>query len=277
MTKSAAATATLAVDWPEPGIAVLRLTRDAEMNTLTQALIDDLDSTLQALAEAPPRALIVTGQGAVFCGGAYVKYFTEPDSPLAGDGRAVREAYVRRILEAFRRLRLLPCPTIAAINGHAFGGGLELALSCDFRLISRSARTGLTEVRLGAVAGGGGVQQLHRIVGRAKALEIVLLGERLSAEEALAAGLVTAISTPEALEADALAFARRFLDRSPISVAESKRAIYRTEAMELDAADEVALDAVHMAAAGPDWTEGMTAFTEKRAPDFPGLTGKARS
>ena len=277
MTVSQTDTRTIAFEWPEPGIALLRLTRGAEMNTITMEFLAELDASLSAMADASPRALIVTGQDGVFCGGAFIKYFTDPASPFAGDARAIREVYVRRIQEAFRRLRLLPCPTIAAINGHAFGGGLELALHCDFRLMSRSAKTGLTEVRLGAVAGAGGVQQLHRIVGRAKALEITLLGGRMTAEEAHHAGLVTAVSEPEALESDAVDFARRFLDLSPISIAESKRAIYRTEAMEMDAADEVALDAVHVASAGPDWTEGMTAFTEKRAPDFPGLTGKGRA
>ena len=274
MKSSAENTGSLAFEWPAPDIALLRLTRGAEMNTITLEFMAELDSSLSRMADTPPRALIVTGQDNVFCGGAFIKYFTEAASPLVGNSRAIREVYVRRIQEAFRRLRLLPCPTIAAINGHAFGGGLELALHCDFRLISRSARCGLTEVGLGAVAGAGGVQQLHRIVGRAKALEIVLLGRRMTAEEAVQAGLVTAVSEPEALESDALAFAQRFLELSPISVAESKRAIYRTEVMDMDAADEVALDAVDIAAAGPDWAEGMTAFAQKRPPDFPGLTRK---
>ncbi|SEO42332.1 enoyl-CoA hydratase [Salinihabitans flavidus] len=259
---------TVVVEWPTPEICLLRLARGAQMNTITGEFLDDLGAVLTDLAKSPPRALLLTGSDGAFCGGANIKLFSEKESPLYQNARAIRDVYVRQILDVFGKITALPCPTIALINGHALGGGTELALSFDFRLMSSDARMGLPEVRLGAVAAGNGVQRLHRIVGRAKALEIVLLGEKITAPEALSTGLVMSVHDPDALEAAGLDLARRFLKCSPIAVAESKRAIYRTEALEGNAADEAALDAVLGAAAGPEWTEGMSAFAQKRRPTY---------
>lgn len=259
---------TVAVEWPSPEICMLRLVRGAQMNTITWELLDELADVLSGLAKATPRALLLTGSDGAFSGGANIKLFTEQESPLYANPRAVRDVYVRQILDVFGKITALPCPTIALVNGHALGGGTELALAFDFRLMSATARMGLPEVRLGAVPAGNGVQQLCRIVGRAKALEIVLLGDKVSAQAALSMGLVTAVHEPDALEDAGLELARRFLKCSPIAVAESKRAIYRTETLAHDAADEVALDAVLAAAASSDWTEGMSAFAQKRTPAY---------
>lgn len=256
------------LDWPEPGIARITFNRGDQMNTLTFQMIAELGATLARLHAAPPRVLILTGSGRTFCGGAHVTYFTEPDSPLAGNPHALREQYVRPILAAFDAITRLPCPTVAAINGHALGGGMELALACDFRLAASGIKLGLPEARLGALAGANGVQQLHRIVGRAKALEVLMLAEHLSPEQARTLGLVTAVHPGADLAEAALSFARRFLKLSPISLAETKRAVYRTESMPTAAAHEVALDAVQIAAAGPEWAEGMRAFRERREPAF---------
>jgi enoyl-CoA hydratase/carnithine racemase len=231
-------------------------------------MLESLDRTIDQANEAGARVVIVTGTGKAFCCGAEVNYFTNPDSPIAGDPLAIRERYVRQIIRTFRKLRDMPFATIAAINGFALGGGCEMALSCDFRLISANARIGLTEARLGAVPGAGGVQMLSKIVGRAKALEIILLADQWSAEEAHSAGLVHAVHPQETLADAALALAGRLLLCSPISIAESKRAINRCETATADEADEIALDAVAAAASGADWREGMQAFRERRAPRF---------
>jgi len=256
-----------AIDWPADGIARITLARGDAHNTLTTELLAALEDRFGEAEAAGARVLIVTGSGKTFCGGAHIRYFADPASPLYADPRAIRD-YVRRILQVFARLRDAPFVTVAAIGGHALGGGCELALACDFRLMADGPRIGLTETRLGAVPGGGGVQMLSRLVGRAKALEIALPGEPWSAREALAIGLVTAVHPQAELEQAALAFARRFLACSPISVAETKRALYRCETATAEEADRIALDAVAVAAAGPEWREGMTAFTEKRAPSF---------
>lgn len=250
------------------GIARLILDRPASFNSLTTELIEAFDAVLNEVSSTGIRVLVVTGTGKAFCGGAHVKYFTDPSSPFASDAMAIRDDYVRPIIRLFRKLQLSPFVTIAEINGVAFGGGCELALACDFRLMAESARIGLTEVRLGAIAGAGGVQSLARLVGRARALEIVLLGEQMTAAEAHAAGLVNSVH-PDAELADAsMRLARRLLRCSPVSIAESKRAIYRSEGLDIDAAMEVGLDAVAVAAGAPEWREGMRAFVERRRPAF---------
>ena len=256
------------LDWPLPEVARITLDRGDAYNTLTAEMIDSLDAAIEAAHAQKARVVIVTGSGKTFCGGAHVKLFTESGSPLLKNPRAIRDDYVRSIVRAFRKLQDMPFVTIAAINGFALGGGCELALSCDFRLMSSATRIGLTEVRLGALAGAGGVQLLSQIVGRAKALEILLLGDQWTAAEAAAIGLVNAAHAPDELEAAALALARRFLMCSPVSVAESKRALYRCETAGRDQADEIALDAVALAAAGTEWWEGMGAFAQKRLPGF---------
>jgi enoyl-CoA hydratase/carnithine racemase len=255
------------IDWPASGIARIVLARGETHNTLTTVLLACLEDLLSEVEAAGARALIVTGSGKTFCGGAHIRYFTDPASPLYADPRGIRD-YVHRILQVFARLRNGPFVTIASIGGHALGGGCELALACDFRLMASEARIGLPETRLGAVAGGGGVQLLSRIVGRAKALEFVLPGEQWTAEAARSIGLVTAVHPATELEEASVALARRFLLCSPISIAETKRALYRCEAATAEEADRIALDAVAVAASGPEWREGMTAFTERRIPNF---------
>ncbi|MCV0396723.1 MAG: enoyl-CoA hydratase/isomerase family protein [Rhizobiaceae bacterium] len=256
------------LDWPKDGIARITLARAEGHNTLTHEMLAKLDRLLDEAMAGKARALIVTGSGKTFCGGAHVKYFTDAGSPLYRNARAIRDDYVRDILDVFARLRDAHFVTVAAINGHALGGGCELSLSCDFRLMADHARIGLTETRLGALAGGGGVQSLGRILGRARALEVALLGEQLSADEAVRIGLVNSVHPVKELETAALAFASRFLNCSPVSVAETKRALYRCETASAEEADRIALDAVTAAAAGEEWWEGMAAFTGKRPPSF---------
>lgn len=256
------------LSWPTAGVACITLTRGDAHNTLTAELLATLHRLLDEALAGGARVLIVTGSGKTFCGGAHIKLFTDPASPLYRDARAIRDDYVAPIIRVFRRLREAPFVTVAAINGFALGGGCELALSCDFRLMADHARIGLTETRLGALAGAGGVQSLVHVVGRARALEIALLGDQLTAADAKAAGLVTAVHPAAELAEAALAFAKRLLLCSPISVAETKRALYRCETAVPDEADRIALDAVLAASAGPEWWEGMAAFAERRPASF---------
>ncbi len=256
------------LDWPIEAVARITLTRGDQHNTLTTDLLAEFERLLQAASVEGARALLVTGSGKSFCGGAHIRYFTDADSPLHRNPRAIRHDYVQSILRVLGKLRHAPFATIAVINGFALGGGCELALSCDFRLMAEGTRIGLPEVGLGAVPGGGGVQMLARLVGRSRALEIALLGEQLSASEAKAAGLVGAVHPPAQLEEAAITIARRILVCSPISIAETKRALYRCETATAEEADRIALDAVAAAAAGSEWWEGMAAFVEKRPASF---------
>jgi enoyl-CoA hydratase/carnithine racemase len=262
------ATEAAELSWPAPGIARITLTHGDTHNTLTSELLTVMDRLLDEASTGGARALIVTGSGKTFCGGAHIKLFTDRASPLYRNARAIRDDYVEPIIRVFRRLREAPFVSVAAINGAAFGGGCELALSCDFRLMSESARIGLTEARLGALAGAGGVQSLALVVGRAKALEIALLGDQLTAADAKASGLVTAVHPADGLDEAAMAFAKRLLLCSPISVAETKRALYRCQMTTPEEADRIALDAVLAAAAGSEWWEGMAAFVERRPASF---------
>ncbi|WP_158969991.1 enoyl-CoA hydratase/isomerase family protein [Chachezhania sediminis] len=255
-------------NWPAPGIARLVLARDATMNTLTWEMMDAMEAAFRAMIRAEPRAVIVTGRGRAFCGGAQLTYFTDPESPMTANPGGVRDVYVRRVLDVFGLLRRIPCPVIAAINGHALGGGMELAIACDFRLMSASARIGQPEVRLGLAAGGNGVQQLQRLVGRPAALDLLLSGDSITAEAALAMGLVGAVHAPDALLPAALTFAERFLVCGPRAVAATKRAAYRTETASPEEADAIALDAVFETFSTAESREGMTAFVEKRPPAF---------
>lgn len=265
------------LEWPLPQVARITLCRGAGLNTLTFEMIEGLNAAIGAAAAGSARVVIVTGEGKAFCGGAHVKYFADPASDLGQDPERIRNDYVKAVVATFRKLQDGPFATIAAINGFALGGGFELALFCDFRLMAAAARIGLTEARLGAVPGGGGLQLLSKIVGRARALEVILLAEQWSAERALAAGLITAVHDADELSESALALAQRLLMCSPIAIATAKAAIGACELASADVADEIALDAVRHVAGGPDWREGMTAFSERRPPCFAVQTDEVRS
>ena len=256
------------IETVRPGILRLTLAQGARMNTLTWDMLDSLLNALQYLRQTPPRALILTGQDKVFCGGAHLKYFVDPASGLADNPRAARDPYVRKILDVFDAVQYFPAPTIAAINGHALGGGMELALACDFRLIAATARMGQPEVRLGLVPGGNGIQQLIRLIGRPLALDMLLSGDAIDADTALSYGLVSRILPPDALDGGAEEFAARFLLCGPEAVALTKRAALRAADVPLAEAHRIALDAVFEAFSNPESREGVSAFVEKRPPAY---------
>ncbi len=258
----------VALDWPEPRIARATLIRGDEMNTLTLALLAGLNAALDTAQRRRARALIITGSGRAFCCGAHLRYFTDPDPPIGRSAVAVRDNYLTPIALLFDRIEAMPFPVIAAINGFALGGGCELALSCDLRLLAQDARIGLPETRIGAIPGAGGVQKLHRLVGRGKALEWILLGAHVTAEEALQHGFATSLHAPDGLAAAALAMARRFLHLSPLAVAQAKAAVHVSGDVDLASARRFGLEALTTLIGSPDWIEGMAAFREKRPPDF---------
>ena len=257
----------LSLSWPEDGLAWVTLTRPAAMNTITFGWIAELERAVDAAQAGAARALVIIGEGRAFCGGAELSYFTAADTPLP-DPDAIRDAFVAPIANLFSRLEALPVPVIAAINGYAFGGGCELALACDLRIMATSARIGLTEVHVGAVPGAGGVFRLQRLLGRARAAELLLLGRRLTAAEAYRIGLVTEVVTDAGLADAARELVARLRRASPRALAETKRCLAECEAADVPMADELCLDAVARLAAGPEWREGMTAFIEKRPPRF---------
>jgi enoyl-CoA hydratase/carnithine racemase len=180
----------------------------------------------------------------------------------------LRDNYLVKIALLFDRFEAMPFPTIAAINGFALGGGCEMALSCDFRIATVTARIGLPEVKLGATPGAGGVQKLARHVGRSKALEWILLATHVPAEEAARYGLIYAVVEPEALLDTALELTQRLKALSPLAIAQAKSSVYVAEGTDLRTARRFGLEALALLVGSADWREGMAAFREKRAPRF---------
>lgn len=255
------------LSWPQPDVGLLTFVRGAEMNTLTHAFLDEFKAALGELRKKPVRALILTGSGRAFCCGAHLDYFAEDQ--LGEDAQfRLRDDYLDRIARLFDKLEEQPYPVIAAINGFALGGGCELALSCDFRLIARDARLGLPEVKLGALAGAGGVQKLVRHVGRSKAIEWILLGSHLSAEEAERHGLIYEVTDAENLMSRAMALVERIRGLSPRAISQSKAAVYLSEEVDLRSARRFGLESLAMLVGSRDWRIGIKAFLNKTPPRF---------
>jgi enoyl-CoA hydratase/carnithine racemase len=261
----------LTLTWPQADIALVTMIREREMNTLSLELLNELDEALTASVDGGARALIITGQGRAFCAGAHLRYFTENDARIGADSFALRDRYLQPIAALFDRIETLPIPVISAINGFALGGGCEMSLACDFRLMADHTKIGVPEVRIGALAGAGGVQKLHRLVGRGKALEWILLGSHVSAADALAHGLVTSVHPAADLIPAAMELAGRFRLLGPRAVAQSKMAVRMCGDADLATARNIGLEALAMLIGAPEWQEGMAAFMEKREPRFPPL------
>jgi enoyl-CoA hydratase len=246
-------------------VRVLTIARPAKLNALNRALLADLDAALHELAgDAALRVLIVTGAGEkAFVAGADISEFEglTPDAAraYAADGQAV-----------FDRLEGLQVPSIAAINGYALGGGCELALACTFRLVADTARLGLPETSLGLIPGFGGTQRLARAIGRQQALELMLTGRQVTAEEAVRLGLALRAVPAAGLLDDAYALAAQLAVRAPIALRLVRQAV--AEGLDRPLADALVHEAqlFGVAAGTDDMREGVRAFLEKRQPAFTG-------
>lgn len=247
---------------------VARLTIDnPPLNLVTEALLASFEVALAALEAADPgevRAVVVTGEGErAFSAGSHVGEFEAQRGP-AGRARHELESGVAT------RLAELPMPTIAAIEGNALGGGLELALCCDLRVASEHARLGLPEVRLAVIPGAGGTQRLPRIVGLARAKELILTGRVLTATEAERIGLVHEVVPAGQALARATAIGEEIALRGPIAVREAKRLIDQATDLDLDAGLAAELDASDRVFATDDMLEGAASFFGKRDPEYHG-------
>jgi enoyl-CoA hydratase len=235
------------------------------LNLVTGAMMERLDQALDELAaDRDVRAVVVAGAGErAFCAGSDVKEF-EGLAGRVAQGKLLYEKYV------YRKLAELPMPTIAAIEGDALGGGLELALCCDLRIAGERARLGMPEVRLGVIPGSGGTQRLPAVVGPARAKELILVGELVGAERAERIGLVNAVVAPGEARAAATEMAERIAQRGPVAVREAKRLIERARDLDLDAGLAAELDASDRVFSSQDMLEGARSFFAKRPPDFSG-------
>ncbi|HOR00445.1 MAG TPA: enoyl-CoA hydratase-related protein [Anaerolineae bacterium] len=247
-------------------IAHITMSRPEALNALGSKVLHELkDALAQVRANRAVRAVILSGEGDAFIAGADIKEM----QALAARPAAIRE-FTELGLGVLRDIETLPQPVIAAINGFALGGGLELALACDIRIASSTARLGFPEVGLGIMPGLGGTQRATRLAGRGVASELVLTGDLIGAEEAARVGLVNRVVAPPQLMATARRLADRIASRAPVAVAKSKAAILATQRLPLDEGLAFELDRSSEVMATPDRVEGMQAFIDKRPPVFTG-------
>ncbi len=242
-------------------VAIVTVDRQEALNALNQDVLFELGLVFElAAADSAVRALVITGAGRAFVAGADIAALRE-----LGDAFAGRETSLGG-QEVANTLASLPFPTVAAINGFALGGGLELALAADLRVAATSARLGLPEVGLGLIPGFGGTQRLPRLIGVGRALDLILTGRHVQAEEALQLGLVNRVAD-DAL-ATAVALARQAARNAPIALGLAKEAVFRGLDVTLQQGLEVEADLFGMVATTTDMREGTSAFLEKRAPEW---------
>lgn len=235
------------------------------LNLVTHELTEQLREALTRLAAADDvRAVVVSSNGErAFCAGSHIGEFEGLRGRVA-EGKLLLEKLV------YRQLAELPMPTIAAIEGDALGGGLELALCCDLRIASARARLGMPEVRLAVLPGSGGTQRLPRVVGPARAKELILTGRIISADEAERIGLVNQVVPSGEARKAAEAVAEEIAARGPLAVREAKRLIDAAMDLDLDAGLAAELDASDRVFASEDMLEGANAFFGKRDPEYRG-------
>jgi len=246
-------------------VATVRLNRPEKKNSLNAQMRHELEQLFREIAEKPTvRVLIIAGNEETFCAGADIGEIQGTKS-----GEATYK-HAREFQLLFDQLETLPQPTIAAVSGYALGGGCELALATDFRIASNTARFGLPEIKIGAFPGGGGTQRLSRLIGLAKAKQMIYLGDPIAAEEALNIGLVINVVPKEKLMEEAVRIAEKLAALPRLAMQASKMLINRS--MELDLASGLELEARTFGALATshDLAEGTKAFMEKRKPNFTG-------
>ena len=245
-------------------IATLTVNRPDKLNALNATLIGELGAAIDEMqARDDVAAIILTGAGRAFVAGADI-------AELSGISALEGKRLARRGQEIFRRFELSPKPTVAAVNGFALGGGCELAMACQIRIASDAARFGQPEVKLGLIPGYGGTQRLPRLVGRGRALQLLLTGEMIDAQEAFRIGLVNRVVAPEQLLPAATAMIQQMLMNAPLGIAACIDVLDRGLGMPLD--DALVLEATQFGVlvATNDTAEGTKAFLEKRPPRFSG-------
>ncbi|WP_042223656.1 enoyl-CoA hydratase [Oceanobacillus manasiensis] len=249
----------------DESIGVITLNRPKAANALSRELLDELSEHIRLISQSPSiRCLIVTGAGhKAFCAGADLKERKEMTETQ------VMQA-VNYIGETITALENLPIPIIAAINGAAYGGGLELALASDIRIAGNQAKLGLTETSLAIIPGAGGTQRLPRLIGPGQAKRLIYTGNPISASEAYRLGLVEEITEPENVIEKATEMARKIASNGPIAIRQAKLAIDAGMQVDIRTALRVEHLAYQNTIPTKDRIEGLTAFKEKRKPQFKG-------
>ncbi len=246
----------------EGQIAVVQLNRPKVLNALNSELMVELVNALEELdRDKNVHAIILTGGESVFAAGADLREMAEA-TPV--------DLVLGRRFELWDRLRKIAKPIVAAVSGYCLGGGNELAMSCDIIIASETATFGQPEVNVGIMPGAGGTQRLTRAVGKYKAMEMILTGKSISAEEACRVGLVNRVVPVESLMVEAKKIANEIASKPTISVRSAKEAISRAQDTPLEVGLEFERRAFYTLFATEDGKEGMKAFLEKRKPLFKG-------
>jgi enoyl-CoA hydratase len=247
----------------EGGIATLTVNRPDKLNALDNATIEELRGAVAELsADTAVGVVVLTGSGSkAFIAGADI-------AGLAEQGVIDGKANSRHGQELTLAIERSPKPFLAAINGYALGGGLEIALACDVRLAAKTARLGLPEVSLGIIPGYGGTQRLPRLIGSGPALQMILGGDPIGADDALRLGLVNSVHEPGELLAAATELARRILSRGRTAVALAKEAVRRGAGVSLEEGLAIEADLFGVISSTDEMKEGLRAFLEKRKPSW---------
>ena len=254
---------TLALDVADR-IATITVNRPDKLNALADLVITELGQAIDALrADDAVGGIVLTGAGRAFIAGADI-------AEIARANPVEAKRLARKGQEVFRKFETSPKPTIAAVNGFALGGGCEIAMACHLRLASEHAKFGQPEVKLGLIPGYGGTQRLPRLVGRGRALQLLMTGEIIDAQEAHRIGLVNAVVPAGELLDRARAMLTTMLANAPLALALCVEAVNAGYDLPFDEAQQFEANAFGLAAATADREEGTRAFLEKRAPSFQG-------
>lgn len=246
----------------EPFVALIELNRPKELNALNSRLMEELRDTLVRMDKDDRiRTVVLTGNQQAFAAGADIKEMAD---------KGAVDMIAADLLGAWEQIRKTKKPVIAAVSGYALGGGFELVMLCDMVIASETAKFGQPEIRIGTIPGAGGTQRLTRAIGKVKAMEMILTGKTIAADEALRLGLINKVVPQEMYLQEAISIAREISSMSPIAVQLAKEAVIRSFETHLDEGLAFERKNFYLTFASEDQKEGMKAFIEKRKPSYKG-------
>jgi enoyl-CoA hydratase/carnithine racemase len=256
----------LLVDEPAPGVRRIRISNPDKRGALDHEILDTLRDTV---ASADARCLLITGDGPVFSAGYDIGNFSDEQTFAEAAEKLVAHPFV----EAMDAIEAYPYPVVAAVNGHAIGGGLELAVTCDIRIAARGVKLGMPPAKIGLIYGHTGLRRFIDVCGVANTNELFLVGRNVDSDRAQEMGLVNRVVEPDALEEEALSVAREIGANSPLSLSGNKRIVRTLRDHQGELPDDVARELVELREScfrTEDFREGISAFGEKRKPDWKG-------